>query len=358
MAVGGAWLPASEASVKVARAKKIARWWVSAEASQIPGFAGAVFHGSVNWLSDDAELPGTSDLDVMVVLDGQAPSSKLGKFLHRDVLLDVSFLSSDELRSPEQVLGSSHLAGSFHTASVILDPSGALSALQAKVAKEYAKRRWVLRRCAHAREKILTGFPLRTGDPFPDQVNAWLFPAGITTHILLLAGLRNPTVRTRYLAVRRMLAEYGHLARYELLLNLLGASRMTQARASQHLAALEAAFDAAKAVVKTPFFFAGDLSDLARPVTIDGSRELIAGGDQREAIFWMVATATRCQQVFHFDAPHLEERFGPGYRALLADLGINSYDDLQRRRGEVEQSLPRAWDLAEAVIAANPDIHD
>jgi hypothetical protein len=29
-------------------------------------------------------------------------------------------------------------------------------------------------------------------------LNAWLFPTGVTCHVLLVAALRNPTVRLRY----------------------------------------------------------------------------------------------------------------------------------------------------------------
>ena len=39
-----------------------------AELSGIAGFRGAYTAGSTNWLSDDAELTTTSNLDVMVVL--------------------------------------------------------------------------------------------------------------------------------------------------------------------------------------------------------------------------------------------------------------------------------------------------
>ena len=58
--------------------------------------------------------------------------------------------------------------------------------------------------------------------------------------------------------------------------------------------ALEAAFDAAQAALSAPYPFAADLAADARPVAIDGSLELIAAGLQREAVFWIVATYSRC----------------------------------------------------------------
>ncbi len=345
--------------MNVAQAKAIARRWVEEEGRSMPGFVGAFFHGSVNWLPATATLPATSDLDIMVVLEPTAPPSKPGKFLYDGVLLEVSTLPADQLASPESILGQYHLAGSFHTASVILDPSGRLTALQSAVAKEYARREWVVRRCQHARDRLLTGYRLEEADPFPDQVTAWLFPTGIATHLLLVVGLRNPTVRRRYLAARELLAEYGHTSFYETLLEQLGCARMTQKRAMHHLDALAGAFDAAKAVIRSPFFFAADISDLARPVAIDGSRELIARGDHREAIFWMVATWSRCQQVFLRDAPGpLYERFDAGFRNLLGDLGIASFADLQARRAALVQSLPQLWSVTESILAANLEITD
>jgi hypothetical protein len=343
----------------VKQAKEVARQWVIEEASQTAGFGGAYFHGSTNWLPDDAALPATSDVDVMVVLAGPNLPDKLGKFIYRSVMLEVSYVSSEQFRSPDLILGHYHLAGSFRTASVILDPAGHLTRLQAAVAKAYAQRHWVYKRCQQARDKVLQGYQLNESDPFHDQVVAWLFPAGITTHVLLAAGLKNPTVRRRYVAARELLAQYGRLDFYPTLLKMLGCARMSRARVEHHLAAVADVFDATKTQVKTPFSFASDISDVARPLAIDGSRELIERGCHREAIFWMVVTYSRCQKVLYHDAPvAMQTRFTAGYQQLLADLGITSLADLQQRREQVKRTLPRVWAVAEAIMAANPEIED
>ena len=169
------------------------------------------------------------------------------------------------------ILGHYHLAGSFRTQSIISDPSGRLTELQATVSRDYAERR-------------------------------------------------------RYVAARALLEECGHLDFHEALLELLGCARMSRAQAEHHLAALTDAFDATKAMVKTPFFFASDISDIARPIAIDGSRELIERSQHREAVFWIVATYCRCQKVLHHDAPAgMKDDFDHGYRLLLGDLGITSF---------------------------------
>lgn len=204
---------------------------------------------------------------------------------------------------------------------------------------------------------MLSGYRLSESDPFHDQVLAWLFPAGITTHVLLVAGLRTPTVRTRYVAVRELLTAYGHSEFFEPLLEPLGCAQMSRASVEQHLAALARAFNAAKAVIKSPFFFASHLSDAARPIVIDGSRQLIERGAHREAIFWMAVTYSRCQKVLYHDATRdVYEQFEIGFRRLLGDLGFASFADLQWRSEQVEAFLPRVWGVAEAIMAVNRGI--
>jgi hypothetical protein len=340
-------------------AKAIAHQWVMEQATQLPGFEGAFYHGSSNWLAEDATLPATSDLDVMVVLADPDSLQKPGKLIEQGVMLEVSYLAADQLQSAEQVLGQYHMAGSFHTPSIIADPSGHLTKLQEAVSHEYAKRKWVYRRCEDVRHKILSNLAsLGESAPFHDQVTTWLFATGVTTHMLLVAGLKNPTVRKRYVAVRELLGEYDRLDFYEPLLELLGCAQLSRARVAEHLAALAEVFDATKTVVKTPFFFAADISDLARPVAIDGSRELIEQGLHREAIFWMVATYCRCQKVLAHDAPKQQAQFEPGFRRLVADLGITSFADLQRRSDETKAFLPNVWEVAQAILVENPAIED
>jgi hypothetical protein len=175
--------------------------------------------------------------------------------------------------------------------------------------------------------------------------------------VLLVAGLKNPTVRKRYVAVRELLADYGHSDFYDTLLEMLGSAHMSRARVEHHLAALATAFDAVASVLRTPLSFASDITGIARPTAIEGSRAMIERGNHREAVFWMVATYSRCQNVLYHDAPvGLQEKFTPGYRQLLADLGITSFADLQQRSQQVKALLPHVWEVAEAIIAANPEI--
>jgi hypothetical protein len=346
--------------VVVKEAKAVARQWVMEEASKTPGFTGAYYAGSIAWLPDDVTLPPSSDLDVMVVLADPNPADKLGKFVYQGALLEVTYLPGNLFQTPDRILGDYHLAASFSRPGIILDPSGRLAQLQTAVSRDYAKRRWVRKRCAQARDNVLGRIEtLNASAPFHDQVTAWLFGTGVTTHVLLVAGLKNPTVRRRYVAARELLAEFGQLDFYETLLALLGCAQMSRTCVGQHLVALAAVFDVAKTVIRTPYRFAADISDIARPVAIDGSREMIESGFHREAIFWMVATYSRCQHVLYQDAPlEVQERFSIGYRQILGDLGIISFADLAQRCAQVKAFLPRVWEMAETIMAANPGIED
>lgn len=344
----------------VREAKALARQWVMTAASAMPGFAGAFTAGSIHWLPDDAPLPTTSDVDLWVVFAEAIPQAKLGKFVYEGVVLEVSYLALADLQSPEQILGDYHLAGTFRTTNILADPAGRLTQLQQAVAQDYAKRAWVYRRCEQAVDKVRNNLQsAQTTVLWHDQVMALLFAAGVTTHVLLVAGLRNPTVRRRYVAVRELLYDYSLDPGYAPLLALLGCDQMSSAQVTAHLAALTVVFDVTKQIIKTPFFFAADISDVGRPIAIDGSQKLIEQGFHREAIFWIAATYSRCQKVLYHDAtPEVQAQFSPGYQQLLTDLGISTPADLQQRGEKINAFLPTLWTMTETILAANRAIED
>jgi hypothetical protein len=344
--------------MRVGAARTAAAEWVMQHASREDGFRGAYFSGSTIGLPEDAELSAASDIDVVIVTAQAEPPLKLGKFVYHGTLLEATYLSWNQLASVEGVLTSYHLAGSFRVDTIIADPTGHLRRLQTQVSSHFAERVWVRRRCENARQKIENGLrSIDTSAPFHDQVTAWLFPTGVTTHVLLVAALRNPTVRLRYLVARDVLMEYGHAGLYPDLLELLGCAHLTPQRVEHHLAELALTFDAAAAAAKTPFFFSTDITAAARPIAIDGSRELIRTGYHREAVFWIVATFARCHKILAADAPpDLQRALAPAFGAIIADLGITSTGTLIRRAEDVIQFLPRLWETTEALLFANPGI--
>ncbi|SEG97178.1 hypothetical protein SAMN05444920_110257 [Nonomuraea solani] len=328
--------------MRIEQARRIARQWVLEEGAALPGFGGAFLTGSALWDDPRAELAPASDVDVMLVAE---PAVRLGKFAYRGVILEVSSIPG--LGSPHEVLSDYHLAGSLHLPGVLADPSGRLAELQRVVARDFAERPWVLARCTNAMDRVrgwING--MDESAPLPDQVAAWLFGTGVTTHVLLVAALRNPTVRRRYAAVRDLLAEHGRASYHESLLDLLGCAGLAAARVERHLAALERVFDAAAPVHAPSYPFASDITELARPIAIDGTRELIRRGLHREAVFWLVATYARCLAK---RAAAGESGHEDGLRELLADLDAESFADRRHRGNLVLAALPELWQTAMAL---------
>jgi hypothetical protein len=353
----GAHAPREGSPVNIGSARSAAIQWVARHARPEADFRGAYFSGSTVGLPDGAELPPSSDIDIAVVTAREDPPVKPGKFRFQGALLEVSYVPLAELASADDVLASYHLAGSFRTDTIIDDPTGHLHALHDRISPRFAARPWVRRRCLDARRRVETRLAaIDTSAAFHEQVISWLFPTGVTCHVVLVAALRNPTVRLRYPAAREVLAAYGHLDLYPALLDLLGCSHLSARRVQHHVRELTATFDAAAEVAKTPFFFSSDITPTARPIAIDGSQTLIDAGDHCEAVFWIIATFARCHTILATDAPQLHESLSPAFRAAVADLGISSSRDLLHRAGEVIQFLPRLWHTTEDILTSNPRI--
>jgi hypothetical protein len=138
----------------VNEARKAAGLWVAGEASQVPGFYGAYFAGSMTALPDGAPLPTASDVDIKVLIDDVGVDANPQKFVYHGVVLDISYGSREDIASPEAVLSSYYTAPHFTHPCIISDPSGDLAELQSVVVREYARREWVRKRCEQAREQL------------------------------------------------------------------------------------------------------------------------------------------------------------------------------------------------------------
>jgi hypothetical protein len=316
--------------------------WVRQHAAGTPGFRGAYLAGSVADRPADAVQPPWSDVDVTVVVAGSTAPPKPGKVRHRGALLDVSYLPEEILADPERVATTHYLAPSFAGPDgVLLDPTGLLGRLRAAIAPTYASPAAVHRRVAD----VLTAVRMRLtalddAAPWSQQVMGWLFTTTLVPVAALVAAGERPTVRLRCLRAREVLHDHPDL--YVRMLELLGCADVDAAVVARHLDRLGEVFDEAAAVGRTRFFFSSNISAVARPIAIDGSRALIDAGDHREAVFWIVATFTRCQQILDADAPPERSRAASQvFRVALADLtGVHGPDDLRIRSTATLALLP------------------
>lgn len=333
-------------------ARATARAWVAEHAAHDTGFQGAFFTGSAAALPEDHELPASSDVDIAVVVAAPTPPAKLGKFAHGGVLLEVTYRAWAEIASVATVAGSYTLAPSFRNDQLIADPTGHLTRLREAIAPRFHQLAAIRLRAEDAIRELDSR--LSASDPtaaWHDQVTAWMFPASIPTHVVLVAGLRNPTVRLRYLAARTVLRDHDQDALYLTLLRLLGCADCDPGTVQRHLDQLAVTFDQAAAVSRSRFPFSSDITGAARPIAIAGSQELVDGGDHREAVFWIVATFARCQQILAADAPAtLQHDAELRFRAAVTDLlGVRDTADLLARSRAVRGLLPALRASAAAI---------
>ncbi len=332
--------------MRVREAKAIAEQWVRENASREPSFRGAFFSGSIRSLPLDAELPPTSDVDVFIVVDVATSPPKLGKIFFRGVLLEITYIAASDLADIESVTTNYHLAPCFASDNIIADSSGQLRALHRAIAPTFHSPRAIRARCENAIAKIEGG--LTFIDPsmdWPDRVLCWMFPTGVTTHVILIAARQNPTIRLRYLAAKKVLQEMHRDDLYERLLRLLGGESVTRDEVQRHLGLLAEVFDVAAKVDKRKFFFSSDITPAARPIAIDGSQGLIDAGDHREAIFWIIATFARCIKILDLNA---DERFSSATEELL---GLNP-TNFGARATAVLDFLPQLRAVADEIIDA------
>jgi hypothetical protein len=316
----------------VGTARSAAQSWIKEYARSLPTYGGCFVAGSTVDLPATATLPPTSDIDLTVIT---APGTTApGKLRHDGILLDVSHLPWSEIGTAEQVLASYPLAPSFRTDTILDDPTGRLRPLQAAVAAGFAEPRWITARRDHTFARIERNLRGPDGGGYPERVLAWLFAIGVTCHSVLVAARRNPTVRLRYPAARKVLDP----ADYERLVRLLVPGELSAERVRVHLDGLEAVFDAVASRGRAAYPFGSDLRPEARTVAIDGSRALVEAGLHREAMFWIVATYARCHTVL--------ADVGPAFEAAVADLDGT---DLDPHR--VQVYLPELRELTDRIIA-------
>jgi hypothetical protein len=344
----------------VGEARAQAKEWVELEASRTPGFLGAYLSGSTKWKPPDAPHLVSSDVDVRVIFDRPVPRTEWKKSRYRDILLEAGVATRRELGSPEELVANPILGGSLWNPVLLADPHGELAELGRRVTAQFTRRSWVEERASRARDLALLHLRrIGEAESFPEQVTCWLFGTSATTLVLLAAGLRNLTVKRRYAESRALLDEHARLDFHEEMLSWMGCADMQPGHARQHLEALAAAFDATAAHLDPAFRFAADLRPDARCVAIEGSRELIDAGLHREAVFWILATFSRCLQGLRSDAPDAVRALcDVGFRDLLGQLGLETRADLDARADHIRATVPRLEAVAEGIIGTTPEIVD
>jgi hypothetical protein len=343
--------------VRASEAQQLAKQWIAEHRETILGYRGAYLAGSLCWLDDDDPVSDYSDIDVMLIVEDEEMRTKPGKFEYRGGLIEVSVSPISVIRDVEATVSQGAIAASIARNRILDDPGHLLRPAFDWIAAEFPREHRVIERLDAIQASIAKRVTsIDDSAPFHDQA-MWVFPAGVTTHLLLTAGLGNPTVRRRFVETRRLLDAYGEPEMLDLLLHFVGSDAVTAEMARRHFARLVPVYDATAALGATGSRWVSDVSVDARRISIGGTQELLDQGYHREAMWWIVATFTRCLNVIATtDNEALFRQADAAFRALMDDLGLASVGDLRARAGEIVASLPAIREVANRVLARNPEV--
>jgi hypothetical protein len=354
-------------------ARLAAEAWVREEAGRHPELVGAILAGSTRVRDPEAPHPASSDVDVFFYVDAEVPSEILephGRFAprklaFRGVVLEPSFHGAQRIADSEAVLGDMHLAPVFTEPRILLDPQGRLAELGAAVTPEVRRRRYAERRLAQA---LGSGPPAGPRVSFKDipglRAPCWrnvghCFGVARCAFAAQVAGLRYPTIRRSLVVAREVFGAAGreHLA--DELLRLLGSFTLSRTEVESLAAEAERTYDVAVEVRRTPVVMDWNVSRDARELERAAVRELIEGGQHREALFQLLLVRTAVQGIIENDGGEaLREESRLGYRRLMAALGIESDEALQARAQALREFMPALREGCEAVLARAPGLMD
>jgi len=348
--------------ITIGEAKQIAKDWVEAEAPNIPNFQGAFLVGSINWKNEDEPLPAASDVDLKVVVD-IAPRDPIfeGDLRHQNrsfkgISLETTFSPFQGFSTPEQILADHRYAAHFTVPNILSDPSGELTRIQKTVAEQFPQKKWVIKRVDGARSFTLWGLDALQSGSVADRMLCLIFALWGIAQIPLHADLIAPTGRKCGIVFLEVLENHGKQALHESLLELLGSQSMTRLDVERHLQDLSNTFDRAVEIAKSPSL--GDyVNRAARPLVIEGSREMVNDGFHREAMSWISSMRAIFQQTILRDAPdEVQISYVDQYQKLLSELGLHSTDDFEKRAEDGATLLDEVMQVAEEIMETNPKI--
>lgn len=328
-----------------------AKAWVEAEAQALPGYCGAYLSGSVLERALDAAWPADSDVDVVALFDGDLPQ-KIGKIRRDGVLLEITVMPKTAVAENETVLRTHYLAFALNGGQVLDDPQGFLVPLSGRVQAAFWKEEWLLARveftAAIARRHI--GGMTTAQTPEDRLMSCGFGPSAIALPILAAAG-RNCTVRKRLPKARDVLREHGFGGFAARLEAALGCAGMTADQLLPHMDALARTYYLAMNTSgpSAGYAFRSDIRPDAQATAIDGTRELLLGGNPSDAVFWMMATFARCMTVLRMDDMQAYARCLPEMQEFASALGVADETAIVQRQLLARETLAEAMEIAKTI---------
>ncbi|MFN8470540.1 MAG: hypothetical protein U0X20_33605 [Caldilineaceae bacterium] len=335
----------------------VAKEWVDAEASRMPGFCGAHLMGGVTYTPRQSTFPAYRDVDMSIILEGK---QELGvhDVAYRGLILEYGEHGVERYAQPPTVLADPELASNLVADSILADPHGMLAPLQAAVRQEYARRKWVLARCdagaagaqrylaAVGQQQTLAGF----------QVCLVNFLLGMTEQCAS-ATLAPPTHRRCLVVMRQALEGYGESALAERVLALIGFAHLTPAAVAGYLHECMVTFDRAVQIVRSPVIYKFKLQPHVRPYVVEGSQEMIDQGFHREAMYWIWTNLAVANNAIQTDGDDADKRI---YQAkldcLLEDMGWRDPAARAPKLAAAQQLAAEVAAAARRIVDCHPQI--
>lgn len=337
--------------MKVCLANDIICRYVTDVIQNNPEVRGIYIAGSYLELNPNDELPVTSDVDLVFIVEQAEQKTKIGKIRYQGLLLEISYLKPADFVNQERVLLTHYIGNALIHNSILYDPDNILRNAQQVIRQKFLSLFWVNRRIDDMLDRIkenLENFHVDLQNPV--CINSYLFTLGISVYPFLLADCRNLTVRRRYTAARKVLFSFGYESMYHKLIDLI-AGKMNSTQLDIHMKAMQNVFDhAALSEGKSAeYVFRNDIRPHTRQIAIDGCYELIESKYPNESVFWIGATFSRCYIILQLDYPNVHI---DALSNFLRSTGIHSADDMLNRLDALRQLLPAIEETAK-VIAIN-----
>lgn len=289
-------------------------WTQSAPLNHFAAFIG----GSSATRPLDSPYDASSDVDCYVVIDGEPPEGKIGKIVVEGVLLDVTWIPWNQVKSAKNHAVVSSL---INFGLVIFDTDDRLTNVQRQIRETFLLPSAIETRLTDMRQRIRGGLSADSSHLCcAEQVMNWIFPATLVTHIPLIAACAPLTVRKRFVAAKRVMAP----KEYEALLALFGFHDVTVDETQAWLNLTDRILSENQTLAESSTrFWAGDIRTDARNIAINGSQQLIDAGLHKEALYWIIATCARCLTV-RSDANMPPSAHDAEVKAMLKNLGLST----------------------------------
>lgn len=342
----------------VAQVINIARQWIEDKYGDRPDFVGAHLVGSLHHMPVDAPFLAYRDVDLGIILNS-ITDQDIDDTNYDGLIMEAILAPVQRYESAEELLADACNASIFAADhSVLLDPTGKLTALSEKIKKEYPRRKWVTAR----RDEMLAN---------AQKAFAALTKAEDVTHAIFALGELNmyliatlTIVRLTPLTHRRNMVQLRNIIRldeekqiFEKLHQLLGSQHITPDSAEELLAKTVEAFDYALTIHKTPVPYEHKLKPCIRPYLVEGTLEMFNEDGHRESIFWITLFMMISCAAIKADAPAEEQGKHLSHAGeLLQAIGLTTPQDILERTQLAKTLLEEVKQLTDDIIATSPDI--